>query len=157
MSTTHIVTDQSYAVLFKPWLEERLDYVFDENARYIGNVLLNEDRSVEILFVVAYAFWAEHSVSIFAASDGSKRQKMSALFWFTFYDFAYNHNNVNLVYSYVKKTNTKSIELHKIAGMRVCGELPGYYGPGEDAIVYGQTKQQWLDGKWSSPTGSKGD
>lgn len=145
-----MIADRKYFPIMKSWLEPRLNYVFDEDTKYFANVVVEEDGSWQIVFCVAFANWAEHSCEAFAASDGSRRQKITGEFWNTIFDYVFNAAGKNCIYSHVRAHNEKSVALHGVAGFNHNGVLEGYYGPDQDAIIFGLTRQHWLDGKWGT-------
>ena len=48
----HVVTAREFAPVFKPWMEERLDTVFDDSARYIANVELILTDVVQLVLLL---------------------------------------------------------------------------------------------------------
>ena len=156
MKKMHVVTDHRFAPILKPWAEERLNTEFDQEARFIANVLLSEDGSFEVLFCVVLSNWSEYAVEAAAASDGSNRPKVSKDFMPILYDYVFNYAGKTCMYSLVKRDNEKSLKVQRSAGLTQSGVLQSFYGPGKDAIVFGITEQQWLAGKWSSKN-SKGE
>lgn len=156
MKNMHVVTDHRFAPILKPWAGSRLNTEFDQEARFVANVLLGEDGTFEVLFCVVLSNWSEYAVEAAAASDGSSRPKMSREFMQVLYAYVFDYAGKTCMYSLVKRDNEKSLKLQRSAGLTQSGVLQSFYGSGKDAIVFGITKQQWLDGKWSSKS-SKGE
>ena len=148
-----IVTDQRWAPLFCTWLQERIGeegQFKPEEVRTIGHVLVHDENKFEILAVVGLNHWTVHTVEGNIASDGTKRW-FSQDFAFTVYDYAFRHADKSRMNFTVRPENTAAIRMHEKLGHQFEFRLADAHGEGKDALIYGLTRRQWREGRWSAP------
>lgn len=115
-----------------------------ENARAV----CMRDQDGKIIAAIVYDNWDDWGVEVTIATDGTKR-------WAT-------RDYLAKGYSYPLETcgklrmtmvtamsNTAAINMHKALNHPVEGVLRDWFGPGQDALIYGFTKQDWQKSKYN--------
>lgn len=148
-----IVLDQTYAPTFLQWMKERIGVGGDfksEDCRTIAHVQFNDDGTHEILCVVALNRWTPTTCEGNIASDGTKRW-FSRDFAFTVYDYVFRHADRTRMNFIVAEDNGAAIKMHQSLGHQYEAKLEDAFGEDKHALLFGLTRKQWVEGKWSSP------
>ena len=150
-----IVTDQRWNDHFIGWLGERFgDWAPPPDTRtiaYVDTTAESYTPGDEILTCTVFSRWTPHTCEVSLATNGSKQSKASRTYIFTIFDYVFNHAGKSRFYTFVGVDNEKSIILQQMLGLNLEARLADHFGEGKDAFLFGITKRQWQQGKWSSP------
>lgn len=152
-----IVTDQKHAAHFLQWMSARIGNAgafTTDDCRTIAHVLVHDDKPAEILAVLAFNRWSPFAVEGNIASDDTRRW-FSRDFAFTVYDYVFRHAGKSRFNFTVSTDNTEAITMHEKLGHVFTARLEDAFGEGNDALMYGLTRKQWLAGPWAKPSPQK--
>jgi RimJ/RimL family protein N-acetyltransferase len=146
VSKNLIVFDQDPVFLNYAGAQLGIQYL-PEIARTVSHVRQNDDGSLTMLAVVVLSHWTTHSVEISIASNpglwATKR------FIRAVYEYAFGHCGKERIHMLVEHENAESIEMHKRLGHKYEGQLDDWFGVDKPALIYGLTKRNYLNSKWS--------
>lgn len=133
------------------WMKERIkgwDISYDKDVRIIYLAEENEGQPTEIIACVALNRWTNGSVELHMATDLSHRW-LTPEFTYEVYGYIFNTCKMARINLLVHVNNIASLKTqHKLGHTELCRIKHGY-GHGEDAILFGYTIEDYLEGKWS--------
>lgn len=146
-----------------PWREPLIDWFTDrigiagtwktDEARVIAHVIDDGGpaRPENVLVVVLLNHWTPFTCEGNIVSDGTRRW-MSRDFAFTVYDYVFNQAGKTRMNFSVAPDNAAAIRMHEKLGHQFEGRFADALGDGNDLLIYGFTKRQWLASQWASRT-----
>jgi hypothetical protein len=150
--TVKVVFDQQYNPIFCRWLADKMSGPADfdpSKAVAFANVEFIDGQPPNILFVAAFHDRTQYAAQVSCASNGEKKQKITPLFIYLLFNYAFYQDNRTVVESVIDARNKESIALCEKMGFERCGEVPDHCGVGVPAYVYALTKERWDRGQFS--------
>lgn len=140
------------------WIAPRAGFVEAPDAAKtltLTHVIYDEQTlQAEILCVVALTGWTQHTCEAHIASDGSKRWATRE-FCHAVYDLAFNECKRSRINFLVAPDNLDAVRMHEKLGHQRIAVLEDAYGEGQDLILYGLTRKQWMNGRFAKPNGER--
>jgi RimJ/RimL family protein N-acetyltransferase len=158
-----VITDQKLAAALLEWMAEEFkvqlgnEWMPPTDARTIAFINPEPDniaRKQDVIAVCALSRWTTHTCEATLATSEIQHLKANREFIWTIFDYVFNHAGKSRMYTFVHVKNLKSIAVQKKLGMSQDAVLADHFGEGEDAVLFGITKKQWLSGRWGSRAGS---
>lgn len=131
---------------FLAWISEAANVETDEKTASIAHLSVNEDKSADILAVVAYNNFTKDGCFMHIAATTptwASRQFLKACF-----DFPFKTLGLKRVTFTAPSDNEKALKLHKKLGAVHEGTLRGYFGD-RDLMISGILKNEC---KWTEAT-----
>lgn len=123
---------------FLAWIAEvaKIDY---QDAVTIAHLSINEDKSADILAVVAYNNITKYDCCMHIATtrpDWASKKFLGACF-----EYPFKHLKLNRVTFAASTENEKALKLHRKLGAKHEGTLRGYFGQ-HDLVISGIQKDE---------------